>query len=99
MSRVPECKVTAYTQPIQTFNKDFYNDFHIIIAGLDNIAARRWLNSMVYSLVEYDSDGNPRPETVKPFIDGGTEAFRGQARLILPYKTACFECSLATLPK
>jgi len=98
MNRVPGCNVTAYNVPIQDFDSEFYNGFHIIVAGLDNIAARRWLNTMVHSLVEFDSEGNPDPSTVKPLIDGGTEGFRGQARIILPYKTACFECSLASLP-
>jgi len=32
---------------------------------------------MIHSLVEFDDQGNPLPETVKPLIDGGTEAFRG----------------------
>jgi ubiquitin-activating enzyme E1 C len=98
MDRVPGCVVTAYNQPIQDFDDEFYRGFHIIIAGLDNIEARRWLNSMLHSLVTFDSEGNPAPETIKPFIDGGTEGLRGQARLILPYKTACFECTMGSLP-
>lgn len=35
----------------------------IIIAGLDNIEARRWLNSMVHNLVEMDKNDKPKPET------------------------------------
>lgn len=49
----------------------------MVIAGLDNVDARRWLNSMIHSLVEFDEEGNPRRETMKPLIDGGTEGFRG----------------------
>lgn len=51
MERVPGCKVTPYKNKIQTFDRSFYEEFHVIIAGLDNIEARRWLNSMVHSLV------------------------------------------------
>jgi len=98
MKRVPGCKITSHISPIQKFDKDFYSQFQVIIAGLDNIEARRWLNFLVHSLVEFEN-GEPKPETVHPLIDGGTEGFRGQARVIWPLKTACFECTLGSLPK
>ena len=94
MQRIPQCKVKSHTCRIQDFDKEFYSGFHIIIAGLDNIEARRWLNSMLHSMVQFDENNEIMPETVRPLIDGGTEGFKGQARLIIPYKTACFECTM-----
>lgn len=96
--RVPGCKVNAHVGKIQEKDKDFYEQFQIIIAGLDNIEARRWLNQMVHSLVDFEN-GEAKAETVRPLIDGGTEGFKGQARVIMPFKTACFECTLSTIPK
>lgn len=50
-------------------------------------------------MVEFDENGKPKLETVKPLIDGGTEGFRGQARLIMPFVSGCFECTLASIPQ
>ena len=53
---------------------------------------------MVVSFLEYDGDGDLKPWTMKPIIDGGTEGFKGNARVILPGKTACIECTLDLFP-
>lgn len=98
MERVPGCRVTPYVGRIQDFDASFYRQFKIIVCGLDNIEARRWLNSMIMSLVEKDEDGQLNPDTIIPIIDGGTEGFKGQARVIIPKVTACFECTVETFP-
>ena len=53
---------------------------------------------MVVSFLEFDGDGDLKPWTMKPIIDGGTEGFKGNARVILPGKTACIECTLDLFP-
>lgn len=77
---------------------EFYKQFRIIIAGLDNIEARRWLNGLVHSMVKFDESGKLIKRTQRLLIDGGTEGFAGQARIIKPYVTACYECTVGSLP-
>ena len=95
--RCPWMNVTAHHGLIQDKDPEFYKSFNVIISGLDNVEARRWLNATVVGLVEFD-DGDMDPSTIIPIIDGGTEAFSGQARLILPRLTSCFECTLDSFP-
>ncbi len=78
---------------VQDLADDFFKQFNIIIGGLDNMEARRWINQKVHDLTEFDEKGEIILETLLPFIDGGTEGFRGQSRIIIPYKTSCLECT------
>ena len=90
--------MTAHHGMIQDKDPEFYGSFNCIISGLDNVEARRWLNATVVGLVDVDADGDPDPTTIVPIVDGGTEGFAGQARIILPRLTSCFECSLDAFP-
>lgn len=96
MRRVPGCTVRPYTAKIQTFGEEFYRQFKLIVAGLDNIEARRWLNSTLVNMVKNDESSDIIPESIIPLIDGGTEGFKGQARVIIPKITSCFECTMST---
>ncbi|VDM37828.1 unnamed protein product [Toxocara canis] len=94
--RVPECEVIAHNCRIQEKSDDFYRSFDIVICGLDSVVARRWLNAKLVSLVEFDKDSNPLG--IIPLIDGGTEGFKGNSRVILPTMTACIECTIDLYP-
>ncbi|CAH3020506.1 unnamed protein product [Porites evermanni] len=97
-SRVAGCNVTPHFKKIQDYDADFYRGFHLIVCGLDSIVARRWINGMVLSLLEYDEDGTLDQTSVIPVVDGGTEGFKGNARVIIPGLTACIECTLDLYP-
>jgi len=63
--------------------------FNIVICGLDSIEARRWINATLVGMVDMDN-----PDSMKPLLDGGTEGFKGQSRVIWPTMTSCIECQL-----
>merc|ERR1719310_242101 len=90
-------KVTPYVGKIQDKDESFYRQFNLIIAGLDNIAARRWMNATLHTMVKKPG-GEVDPSTIIPLLDGGTEGFKGQARVIIPTMTSCFDCSLDAFP-
>uniref|UniRef100_A0A3B3QVJ5 NEDD8-activating enzyme E1 catalytic subunit n=1 Tax=Paramormyrops kingsleyae TaxID=1676925 RepID=A0A3B3QVJ5_9TELE len=98
-SRIPGCSVVPYPWKLiqYTFYHQIKHEFHIIVCGLDSIVARRWMNGMLMSLLSFD-DGVLDPSSIIPLIDGGTEGFKGNARVILPGMTACIDCTLELYP-
>ena len=58
---------------IQDHPQSFYEGFDIVIAGLDSIPARRWINA---TMVQIAQEGN-----VIPLIDGGTEGELNRTRI------------------
>jgi len=97
MRRCKGVKVQYRTKKLQEFGAKFYESFHVVIAGLDNVEARSWLNEMLCDLVRYDESGEVDWDTVIPMIDGGTTGFMGQSRLFVPKYSSCFECQTHTL--
>lgn len=96
-ARIPGCNVIPHNCEIQAKSEEFYQSFDMIICGLDSIVPRRWLNSMLISLLSY-KNGEVNPSTVIPMIDGGTEGFKGNVRVILPGMSPCIECTLDLYP-
>ncbi|KAJ4296138.1 NEDD8 activating enzyme [Collariella sp. IMI 366227] len=87
--RVKSVKITPHNCRIQDFDTDFYMQFQLVVCGLDSIEARRWINATLVDMVDEDTQ-----DSLKPLIDGGTEGFKGQARVVLPMMTSCIECQL-----
>ena len=79
--------IIPYYGKIQDKPVDYYRQFDIVICGLDNVEARRWINATLVSFVDEFLNN------LIPLIDGGTEGFRGQSRVILPRVTSCYECT------
>lgn len=88
--RIPGVKITPYNGKIQDKDEDYYMQFKLVICGLDSIEARRWINATLVDMIDMEN-----PESLKPLIDGGTEGFKGQARVILPTISSCIECQLS----
>lgn len=83
-----DLRVTPYFGRIQDKSLDYYKQFDVVICGLDSVEARRWINATLVSMVDEELNN------LIPLIDGGTEGFRGQSRVILPGMTSCYECTL-----
>jgi len=91
--RAKGVKIEWHMKKIQDFNDSFYRQFDVVIAGLDNVKARLWLNAKLFSLLEYDEEGDVDPDSIIPLVDGGSEGFKGQARIFIYPYSSCFECS------
>lgn len=50
-TRVPGVKVTPHHARIEDMPLDFYQEFTVIILGLDSLEARRYMNSIACSLL------------------------------------------------
>ena len=93
--RDPTITVTPYTCKIQDKDDEFYKQFDLIVAGLDNIEARQWMNAKLHELCPVDEDGDiVNIDTLIPMIDGGTEGLSGQVHVIIPRFTKCFNCTM-----
>uniref|UniRef100_A0A3B4CGH6 NEDD8-activating enzyme E1 catalytic subunit n=1 Tax=Pygocentrus nattereri TaxID=42514 RepID=A0A3B4CGH6_PYGNA len=82
--RVPGCRVIPYP----SLKRQCFC-FHVFLS--------RWINGMLLSLLVYE-DGVLNTSSIIPLIDGGTEGFKGNARVILPGMTACIDCTLELYP-
>lgn len=68
------------------FPLEWWAQFDYIYNALDNLEARRYVNSMSLFLR-------------KPLMESGTTGFEGQIQPIYPYQTECFDCQQKATPK
>lgn len=86
-------KVQSLVTDLTLLDHQFYEQFQLILSGLDAIEPRRFINQMCIQLAMLSQFGN-----IIPLIDGGVESLKGHVKLIIPGVTACWECSISTLP-
>lgn len=90
---VPECYPQSCVSAIEALSDSFFEQFHIVVCGLDSVFARRYINAKIVGMCL----SSPDPASLRPIIDGGSQGFRGQCRVILPGITPCYECTLSLL--
>lgn len=95
--RVRGAKVEGHQIGVEELSLEWLSTFSIACLGLDSVEARSRINAHLCSLVEYDMEGNPVSGLI-PMVDGGTEGFKGHARVIVPGLTPCFECTRWLFP-
>jgi molybdopterin/thiamine biosynthesis adenylyltransferase len=79
---VPEARVQPLVANImQDCGLGLFAWADLILAGLDNREARLWINRSAWKVG-------------RPWIDGAIEGLNGVARVFLPGKAPCYECTL-----
>ncbi|OHT10534.1 NEDD8-activating enzyme E1 catalytic subunit [Tritrichomonas foetus] len=91
--RVPNINITSHFCMIQDKDDEFYKQFNVVIGGLDSVKARNWISANLCRIAR-ETNG----EITIPYIDGGTEAWKGHVKVIYPLKTACMHCQSELFP-
>ena len=85
--------------------------FNLVICGLDSVEARRWINATLVNMVDPENPESLKPlidggtegmyhlVSQPRLILTSSPGFKGQARVILPTISSCYECSLDMLNK
>ena len=77
----PTARIMASVAGIETYDVERFRSFDLVLGCLDNIAARLHVNSHAYS-------------AHRPYIDGGTNGFRGKVQVVIPPDTPCLQCAM-----
>eukprot|EP00923_Selenidium_pygospionis_P036424 GHVN01063918.1.p1 GENE.GHVN01063918.1~~GHVN01063918.1.p1 ORF type:complete len:460 (+),score=74.72 GHVN01063918.1:45-1424(+) len=94
LQNVTGVHVTPHTMKVQDKPLQFYKQFGIVVAGLDNVEARDWLNEVLHDVLRFSPEGELDFSTVRWLIDGGSEGLAGQCRVILTSFMPCFRCTI-----
>lgn len=91
--RIPSVNIKAHFCKIEDLDDEFYKQFSLVIGGLDSIKARLWISDNLCRIAR-ESFG----ECIIPYIDGGTEEWKGHVKFIIPLQNACMRCQEILFP-
>jgi len=77
----PEAEVQAIEERVQSLGPVEMQGYDLILGCLDNVAARLHLNANSY-------------HAGVPYVDGGTDGFRGRVQVVMPPLTPCLQCGM-----
>lgn len=77
----PEIQVTAIEGRVQSLGPEEMKRYDIILGCLDNVTARLHMNANAY-------------HARVPYVDGGTDGFRGRVQTVVPPMTPCLQCGM-----
>ena len=92
--RIPHANIIPHYSRIEAMDDDFYKQFNIVIGGLDSVSARTWISDKLCQIAR-ETNG----DVTIPYIDGGTEAWKGHVMFQIPMETACMRCMNELFPK
>lgn len=77
----PEVDISHIDGMVQSLGPDDVRRYDLALGCLDNVAARLHLNANSY-------------HAKVPYIDGGTDGFRGKVQVVMPPRTPCLQCAM-----
>jgi molybdopterin/thiamine biosynthesis adenylyltransferase len=77
----PGIDISPMNGMVQSLGPEELRSYDIILGCLDNVAARLHLNANSY-------------HAKVPYIDGGTDGFRGKMQVVVPPRTPCLQCAM-----
>jgi len=77
----PDIDVKAIEGKVQSLGPDDMRRYDVILGCLDNVAARLHLNANSY-------------HARVPYVDGGTDGFRGRVQAVVPPFSPCLQCGM-----
>lgn len=76
----PECRLTAWVGRVEDMPFP-WQGFDVVLGCLDNVMARLYVNAHSY-------------HHGIPYVDGGTDGFRGKVQVVNPPEGPCLQCGM-----